>query len=271
MAIGLGNAAVARGQSIIGQPTRFCEEDKPFTAHLVEHIDIEQPDGTELKQDRSGLRARDSNGRFYVELNGKRIVDDLAKLKGLEGRSIRSTISIADCQTGQETIVFPELKSVRISPTDAVYFGRLRGASVYEFMTDTGQLPNRTVEDLGYKEMEGVLTHGYRETITGAESEGKWNGKPVFVVEAWVSNDLAEIVSEKVINLKMKMTATRGLSEIRLEEPQKSLFEIPSDYHTVSCAFVPLKTPPPQPPLLGNSDGLNTDQTIECSPVGEQP
>jgi hypothetical protein len=234
MAIGLGNAAVVRGQSIVGQPTRFCEEDKPFTAHLVEHIDVEQPDGTELKQDRSGLRARDSQGRFYVELNGSRIMDQIMdrimEERGQpKGVSIHAVSVISDCQTRQNATVYPELKRVEITPTDAVS-SQSRGGSVYEYMTDSGQLPNRTLEDLGFKEIEGVLTHGYRVTIIGNESDGEWNGKPIFVVESWVSDDLAEIVSEKVSALKVKKTATRALTEIKLEEPPKSLFEIPTDY-----------------------------------------
>jgi hypothetical protein len=238
MAIGLGNAAVVRGQSIVGQPPRFCEEDKPFTAHLVEHIDDEQPDGTKLKQDRSGLRARDSHGRFYIELNGSRILDQkmdrIMEERGQpKGISIHAVIVISDCQTRQNATVYPELKRVEITPTDAVS-SQDRGGSVYEFMTDLlqhlGQRPNRTLEDLGFKEIEGVLTHGYRVTIIGNESDGEWNGKPIFVVESWVSDDLAEIVSERVSALKEKKTATRALTEIKLEEPPKSLFEIPTDY-----------------------------------------
>jgi len=234
MTFALVNAVVVRGQSV-----RACDEDKPFTAQMVEHIDSEWPDGTKQKQDSGGLRARDSNGRFYAELVFKKndapassranAADD-SQPRTPKGPAIHSTFSIWDCQTGQLTEVFPDLKLVRITLNgDLPSRKRKQGTSLYEFLI-RGQHPNRTIEDLGFKEVEGVLTHGYRETVTGTENQGEWNGKPTFVMESWVSEDIAEVVFQKIINPKTKTTTTIALTDIKREEPPKSLFEIPSDY-----------------------------------------
>jgi hypothetical protein len=231
----LFNAVVVRGQSV-----RACDEDKPFTAQMVEHIESESPAGTELKPDNVGdgnLQARDSNGRYYGGLivnkvhmpasSGANAADD-SKPWTRKGPAIHSMIWIWDCQKGRETQVFPDLKLVRIIPNGFLpSWQRKPGTSLYEFLT-RGQVPNRTIEDLGFKEIAGVMTHGYRETVTG--TEGEWNGKPTFVMESWVSEDIAEVVLQKIINPKLKTTTTIALTDIKREEPPKSLFETPSDY-----------------------------------------
>ena len=232
MTFALANAVVVRGQSV-----RACDEDKPFTAKMVEHIEYEFPARTELKQDQEGLRARDSNGRFYAELTLNKIdapassranAADDSKSWTRKGPAIHSTFSIWDCQTGQETKVFPDLKLVRVTPNgDLPSWKRKQGTSLYEFLT-RGEVPNRKMEDLGFREVEGVVTHGYRETVTG--TEGEWNGKPTFVMESWVSEDIAEVLLRKIITLKLKTTTTIALTDIKREEPPESLFEIPGDY-----------------------------------------
>jgi hypothetical protein len=233
----LVNAVVARGQSV-----RACDEDKPFTAQMVEHVEYERPAGTELKQDhdsQGNLWARDSNGRYYrglivnkiyVPASSQANATDDSKHWTRKGPALHSMIGIWDCQKGQETEVFPDLKLVRIVPNGELpSWKRQPGLSLYEFLT-RGDVPNRKIEDLGFKEIASVVTHGYRETVTGTENQGAWYGKPTFVMESWVSEDIAEIVLQKIVDPKSRTTTTIALTDIKREEPPKSLFEIPSDY-----------------------------------------
>jgi hypothetical protein len=235
--------AISNAPATKGQSARTCDQDKPFSAEMVEHIDSELPDGTMQKQEYGGLRARDSNGKFYAELVFKKIEasrpDKIEALRpekievsrpAQKGPTIHSTFSISDCQTGQRADVFPDQKLVRITPSSTLpAWQRKDGSSLYEWLI-RGQVQNRIIEDLGFKEFEGIVAHGYRETVIGKGTEEEWSGKPTFVMESWVCDDIAEVVFQKIENPKVKSITTVALTKIKRGEPQKALFDIPSDY-----------------------------------------
>lgn len=127
--------------------------------------------------------------------------------------------------------MFPDLKVARVTKnSNASSWKRKDGASLFDFLTSGPRPPNVIFEDLGFKEVEGISTHGYRETIRGTEGDGEWNAKTRYVMESWISDDLAEIILQVLTNLKGKTETTIMLTEIKREEPPGSLFEIPHGY-----------------------------------------
>jgi hypothetical protein len=178
-----------------GQTVYACDEGRPFTAQMVEHIVSQDPDGIQLRDDFGGTRARDSRGRTYGEWHTVRIETPRMQTKsprdgglhfGFETKpQIHSMVSISDCHSGKDFTVFPDLKIARIMKTKPSYWKRKDGASLFEFLTSGPRPPNVIFEDLGFKEVEGVLTRGYKETILGTEDDGEWNGKAKNIAEFW--------------------------------------------------------------------------------------
>jgi hypothetical protein len=207
---------------------------------MVEHVVSTQPDGTERKVNYGGLWARDSGGRTYTELvfdtiraSPKTKIDRAPAGVGFErkGPALHSMVSISNCHTGEDITIFPDSKTFRVEPNSFhSSWKRNRDVSLYDFLTSGPRLDNRTIEDLGFKEMEGVVVHGYRETITGTQDDGEWYGKIGFVMESWVSEDLMQVIQRTISNFKNKTTTTTMLTGIKRDEPPETLFEIPSGF-----------------------------------------
>jgi hypothetical protein len=207
---------------------------------MVEHTVSTQPDGTERKMNSGGLWARDSGGRTYGELvfetNGaspKTKIDRAPEDVGFErkGPAIHSIVSISNCHTGEDIKIFPDLKNFRVEPNSFhSEWRRNRSSSLYDFLTGGQRPDNGTIEDLGFKEVEGVVVHGYRETITGTQNNGEWYGKITWVMESWVSEDLMQVIQTTISDFKNKTTMTTLLTGIKRDEPPETLFEIPSGF-----------------------------------------
>jgi hypothetical protein len=90
--------------------------------------------------------------------------------------------------------------------------------------------PDISVEDLGYREIEGISARGVRLANLGTESDGDWNGKPVRISETWASDDLAATILEVHSNPRKQMEDIVTLTNIKRQEPDHSLFEIPPGY-----------------------------------------
>jgi hypothetical protein len=227
---------IARGQSAYA-----CDEGEPFTARRAEHIVGHAPDGTEFKQDFGGRIARNSSGRVYSEQEIIRVKPSQKQMQdtgesavhyGHPARRMTDfTIWISDCHSGKDVTLYPDLKIAWTSRDNSASLRkRSGGASLFEFLTSGPRPPNATFEDLGLKDIEGVLTHGYRITILGTQDDGEWNGRVRHVTESWISDDLEEIILQNITNVKTKVQTTISLTEIKREEPDPSLFEIPPGY-----------------------------------------
>jgi hypothetical protein len=236
----VGATTFGRSPVVRGQSASVCDEGRPFTATKTENEISLAPDGTEFKQDFRGRMVRDSGGRTYSELRTvpAQSPRTQSEAPGSDGHSehrprpqIDSIISISDCHSGKTTAVFPELKRARVSTNSSGwYWSRKSGVSYFEFLAGGPRPANVLFEDLGLKEVEGVLTHGYKKTVLGTEDDGEWNGKAKFVMESWISDDLAEIILQILTNLKAKSETRIMLSDVAHAEPDASLFEIPPDY-----------------------------------------
>ena len=224
-----------------GQSPNTCDEGRPFTASKVSHLVSEERDRSKLTQEFGGLMARDSSGRIYGELHAIRSELSPKKIQDTRESSIDfghqakaridSTIWISDCHNGKDITVFPDLKIARISDnSNASSWKRKNGASLFAFLTSGPRPPNVIFEDLGLKDVEGILTHGYRNTILGTQDDGDWNGRVRYIQETWISDDLSEIILQILTNVKGNTETRFTLTDIKCEEPDASLFEIPAGY-----------------------------------------
>jgi hypothetical protein len=83
---------------------------------------------------------------------------------------------------------------------------------------------------LGFREIGQIRAHGFKVTSLGTEHDAKWNGQPTYTNECWVFDDLEVVILEIRTNLRGRNKTTINLSNIRHEEPNPALFQIPSDY-----------------------------------------
>jgi len=147
------------------------------------------------------------------------------------GPRIHSMASVSDCHTGENITIFPDLKTARIGHNvGATSWKRKDGASLFDFLTSGPRPSNVIFEDLGFKEIEGLLTHGYRETVLGTQDDGDANGAVKNTTEWWVSDDIAEVVVQIITNARTKVKNESRLANIRRSEPDSALFEIPKGY-----------------------------------------
>ena len=97
-------------------------------------------------------------------------------------------------------------------------------------LVDIKTRPDVPVEDLGYKKVEDIRAHGTRITFRGNEKAGDWKGKPVSVTEIWVSDELGATLVWSYSDLKRGTETRIALKGIKREEPDPSLFGVPSGY-----------------------------------------
>ncbi len=208
---------------VYGQYPCSCVRDKPFIADRAEHIDMEFPDGSNHPLDSKGTLARDIDGRIYGESHPAWFVGkaraNTANNDGVgfskQGRpQIHTIVSISDCIEHKNIMVFR-------NPTDSSYS---------ETLIHISRPPNAIAEDLGFREMGQIRAHGFKVTVLGTEQEPDWNGRPTSISEQWVSDELEIVILEIRTNVKGKNKSTITVSNIRREQPNPALFQIPPDY-----------------------------------------
>lgn len=234
MAALLGTSSAAYGQTLFSCTRRRSIESapgKPFTAQSVGRGVMQYPDGTEHTFDSTSLVARDTNGRVYSEwhppsIDGKTTQPpDVSRRK--KDRIYTAVISISDCLGGKAITIFPDMKIASVNEGPGI---ASPAVPFFEALAYMGRPSNTVFEDLGFKEIEGFPTHGFRVTILGTEDDGEWNGKPTYFTECWVSDDLAVTIVEIRTSLRGKNEDRATLTHIKRQEPEASLFEIPPDY-----------------------------------------
>jgi hypothetical protein len=105
-----------------------------------------------------------------------------------------------------------------------------------------------TKQDLGQQTIEGVTANGSR-TTTVIPAGAIGNEQPITIVsEQWFSPDLEMLVLTQHSDPRVGETTYR-LTNITRSEPDRALFQVPSDYTIQEGRRVaPLPPPPPPPP-----------------------
>jgi hypothetical protein len=94
-----------------------------------------------------------------------------------------------------------------------------------------------TVEDLGHKQQAlGILQpqplelRGLKVTWLGKECDGDWKGKPIAAWELWMSDEIGAIILWTTSDFRKRAATRYTLQNIRREDPDNSLFSVPSGY-----------------------------------------
>jgi hypothetical protein len=222
----------------------------PFSAIAVSETTQTLADGNHISRKTQSNIFRDSQGRVRRE-STLQAIGALAP----SGEK-KSFVSISDPVAGTHYVLHPDTKTAEQLPgrggISAAIKGHIEG-KVQAHVRDAVAEGTLTKEDLGTQTMDGVSAQGTRFThVIPAGEIG--NEKPITVVrEVWYSSDLQMMVMSKRSDPRFGET-TYSLTNLQRDEPDASLFKVPSDY-TVTQGPGPgkaimrefLQGPPPPP------------------------
>jgi hypothetical protein len=196
----------------------------PFTASFSTQTKQVLADGNQIQRTSSGTFARDSQGRTRREMT----LPGIGIVAG--GNQVPPhVVMINDPVAGSQYILEVDRKVAR-----KVEFGRggkhgrdgENGAGIpLKARTES----NVTTTSLGIQVINGVSAEGTRTTRT-IPAGAIGNTNPIVItVEKWYSSDLQTVVTLKRDDPRMGET-TFQLTNIQRQEPDASLFQVPSDY-----------------------------------------
>ncbi|HKV04940.1 MAG TPA: hypothetical protein VJO53_07525 [Candidatus Acidoferrales bacterium] len=195
----------------------------PFRANISTQTTQTLADGNSIQHTTTGIIARDSEGRTRRDITLPAIGPFAAS-----GQAPPHAVDINDPVAGAQYILEPDRKVAH------KIMRRERGARL-RFETGTtlrgGQEDQRevTTASLGAQIIGGVAADGTRYTRTIPAGE-IGNAKPIMMVtESWYSPDLQIVVMTKRSD-PINGDSVFQLTDIQRQEPDPSLFQVPSDY-----------------------------------------
>lgn len=232
-------AAVAFGQTDTGSTggTTFRGlKNKPYSAESIRESVQTLADGNKITRTVKTLEYRDGEGRTRREEVSQTPPPPYEYL---------SSINIFDPVAGYSYTLNPAQKTVT-----RTRFLTLAESAGFNAVTRPGYTPQK--EPLGSRTIEGIITNGTRyKRIIAPGTFG--NEKEIQISsETWYSPELSLTLLFISEDPRYGITTTR-LTNIKRDEPDKSLFEIPADYKITDREPVlpPIATPPP---ATGNSN-----------------
>lgn len=192
----------------------------PFTATISVQRSQTLSDGNQINRTTTGTIARDSQGRVRREMTLPAIGAFATTSEGAP-----HVIFINDVVAGTQYILEPDRKiahQVRLERRG----GRFRVQNNAAPSADDGK---GTTASLGTQTISGVEAQGTRYTRTIPTGQ-IGNEKPIVITtERWYSPDLQMYVMTKTTD-PMRGDSVRQLTNIRMGEPDPSLFQVPPDY-----------------------------------------
>ncbi len=219
----------------------------PYSAEAVTETTQMLVDGNRIARKNTAQVYRDSEGRTRRE-------QSLDSVGPWASGKAHKTIFINDPVAGVNYVLDPEARTARKitlpkngGGANAFFFHR-------EFSSETsgtlptvmplearvavagvaGEVPgpeskNYRQESLGKQTIEGVQAEGTRSVVTIAAGE-IGNDRPIEIAsERWFSPDLQTVVMTKRSDPRFGDT-TYKLTNVRREEPVRSMFDVPADY-----------------------------------------
>jgi hypothetical protein len=167
----------------------------------------------------------DQNVLVVTTENGKTVTEDVKGPRDVRKRVVVSSSGGGDAEVFEMPAPPPgagagPLKTMRFEVTDS---------------------KDAKKESLGTKTIEGISVEGTRTTITIPAGQ-IGNERAIDVVsEQWYSPELQTVVMRKHTDPRFGETTFR-LSNIKREEPDKSLFEVPADFKVENGGAVKFRT-----------------------------
>lgn len=223
----------------MSMPGNEVVKSAPYTATATTESTQTLADGNRIVNKSSAFLARDSQGRTRRE----ELMQRMGPL-AVEGPAL---VMINDPVALSNYILMPKAKAATIvkypqfsdAPdglqTKLAARRRLEGDGTTHITlksdAESSEPTTFTNEDLGMQVIEGVNCQGKRETTT--IPAGKMgNERPIVIsTEVWTSADLHGIVLKKHTDPRSGETVYR-LTNIKLGEPDASLFQVPAGYET---------------------------------------
>jgi len=217
------------------------EKDKPF---LAERIVATTKSSVQSGQE-TELVARDTAGRLHVESHTHRS-GPVPHPKLALGRVPSShsdmntdlsfiethlTADILDCFGGKRFQLDPSTHSSVVAQSCASHPKFQPSEHPYSYKL-TRLLSGTNVEDLGFKQIQGMQARGIEITWMGGEKDGDFQGRPARFLELWASDELGVTLLSVYSDLTTHVETRISLSNILRQEPDASLFTIPSGYKT---------------------------------------
>ncbi|MBI1750928.1 MAG: hypothetical protein HY234_11595 [Acidobacteria bacterium] len=196
-------------------------KERPFRAEMVVETDRRLADGNSLHRKSTSTFYRDHNGRLREERRVEHpgIQDEPAIVKTM--------VSINDPEQGIHYVLFPGMKAGFRTQQPAAFVKEIETSRTTPWTPQPDQ--NFTTEVLGYQMIEGLQCEGKLDTVT-IPAGATGNPFPMEIVtERWYSAELQMNLLVKHRDPRRGETTIR-LTNLSLEEPQESLFEIPPDY-----------------------------------------
>ena len=215
------------GRGVVNPSVR-PEKGKPFSATATTQTTQTFPDGTHVTQTTSTMEYRDAEGRTRTEPRD-----------GTANGPMRN-IEIRDPVAGVMYGLNPSGRfAVKINLPGPAGGGRSgggrgrSGGAPNPNAEVVGADPNRIVEDLGTKTVNGVAAQGTR--ISNVVPVGAIGNDREFrsVTERWFSPDLNLLVKSVSTDPRFG-TTTYELTNISRQPPDPALFRPPADYNVVT-------------------------------------
>lgn len=193
----------------------------PFSATFSTQSTQTLADGNQIQRNTTGTFARDSQGRTRREMTLPAI-----GLMAASSGAPPHAVFISDPVAGVNYILHADEKTADQLPMRGRKGGKNAGA--------TPEIKRRfrneeTTTDLGTQSINGVGAQGTQITRTIPAGEIGNTKAIVIVTERWYSPELQTYVMTKKTDPVMGDTITQ-LTHIERQEPDASLFRVPSDY-----------------------------------------
>ncbi len=221
-------------------------KNSPYSAQSVTEFTQTLADGNRIHRTTAGSIARDSEGRTRRE----QTLSGIGKMAS-SGEPVKS-VMIHDPVTGtsfslephshaahvMHNTTFNTTYNVRINKDGAEKVAAEKMAldkASAELMAkmkvrSRGPEPNTKSDELGTQVMEGVTVQGKRVTRTIPAGE-IGNERPLEIVtETWFSPELQVVVMSRTTDPRSGDSVYK-LTNVSRAEPDRSLFEVPADYH----------------------------------------
>lgn len=220
---------------------------QPYIADTEKEVTQVLADGTRITRKTSGHVARDSQGRALREMGaqesgtagGRPPMPETIMIFDLSAHTIYTLLPSAKMAI---KMVLPDTQELAKQMLDTKKAEMAAPKTLQDQPPQSSSEPsaesmarnpffskNTRTESLGEANLEGVITQGKRYTAT-IPAGAIGNDRPLEVTaERWYSKELQAVVMLR-LNDPRKGEATFRLTNIRLDEPPASLFDIPSDY-----------------------------------------
>jgi hypothetical protein len=200
----------------------------PFSATITTQTTQVLADGNHIDRTTTGTIARDSQGRTRRDM----ALPALGSWS-TSGQAAPHVVFINDNVAGTQYVLQPDRKTAR--KLEFSHHGKHGGQPpnsrfVPHSETDgAGNNANVTTTSLGTQTINGVQAEGTRVTRT-IPAGAIGNANPIVIThERWYSTELQTVVMIKRSDPRMGQT-TFQLANIQKQEPDATLFQVPSDY-----------------------------------------